>query len=127
MLTGSCNKRQPSYLTLKNHTNCNSNTVASKNKLKVTSTPKHCATKVVRGSEVKFHTFYMRYELLVMVDTVIMIWDEMPCGLADRYKCFRGTCCLCFQDIRDLVNPEDRGSRFLQNTGTHLTSHLRRM
>jgi hypothetical protein len=28
----------------------------------------------------------MRYAVLIMVNTVIMIWDELPCSLADRYK-----------------------------------------
>jgi hypothetical protein len=63
----------------------------------------------------------------LMVDTVIMNCNEMPCSLADRYKCFIEICCLCLQDRRALFNPEDRSSRFLQNIGTDLTSHLRRM
>ena len=44
-----------------------------------------------------FGPYYVRYEVSKAVTVkVALVWDVTPCGLADGYRRFRGTCRLIF-------------------------------
>jgi hypothetical protein len=48
---------------------------------------------------------------------IVVVWLKILCNLVGGCWCYRGTYCLYLKG-RGVYNPEDEGSRFLQNLVT---------
>jgi hypothetical protein len=66
----------------------------------------------------------MRSKVLTVVNIeTVVFWDVMPCTLVERYKCLRNLIPPASR-YKKCSYPEDGGSRFLQNVGTHLPNYV---
>lgn len=46
---------------------------------------------------------YMRPEVVMRVNNIMVSWDALPCDLEDRYQDFEGTCCPHLQGLKNKI------------------------
>jgi hypothetical protein len=46
---------------------------------------------------------YMRLEVLMEVNKIMVSWDAVPCDLVDRYQHFEGTCYPHLQGLKNKI------------------------